>query len=65
MSHYVPFFTIERSGAYNRGGKPSRYLRAACGELVSYPKDHSAEPTCPQCVAWLEKEAVDDAETVF
>lgn len=62
MSHYIAYFTVERSAAYNPNGEPSRQLRAVCGEWIDYT-DHTAEPTCPACVAWLEKEAADDAET--
>jgi len=64
MSHYIPYFTVEHSAAYNPNAKPSRYLRAACGAVVAYAA-HTNEPTCPACVAWLEQEPKDTAECPF
>lgn len=46
FSHYVPYFTT------------SRYPTAVCGlsqRFVTF--EHSAEPTCPVCKAWLEAPA--------
>jgi hypothetical protein len=56
MSHYIPYFAVEASVAYNPNAQPSRYLRAVCGAVVPF-KDHTIEPTCPKCAAWLEADA--------
>ncbi len=61
-THYVTAATAERSAAYNRHGKASRRLQAACGAWVNYPREHAAEPTCDQCLAFLEQEAAADAD---
>lgn len=46
MTHYIPYFT-----------KPvGSKRRAACGELVER-KQHSTEPACVDCVAYLERDA--------
>lgn len=45
VSHYVPYFTVQRN----------RWLRAACGVFVGRD-EHTPEPTCPRCQAWLEAE---------
>ena len=62
-SHYLAYFTVERSAAVNPSGRPSRWLQAVCGALVR-EQDHTISPTCPTCLAWLEQEAAADAETV-
>lgn len=49
LTHYLPYFTERRRGA----------LLAVCGASVAWD-EHSPEPTCPQCAAWIdadEKEA--------
>lgn len=48
MTHYVPFFAEPHA----------RYRTAVCGAHV-FMSEHSAEPSCPKCLAWLE---ADDAE---
>ena len=62
VTHYVGYFCIEESAAYNPSGKPSRNLRAVCGVPTDYPRWHSNEPTCPACKAWLEQDAKEAAE---
>lgn len=52
MTHYVLAFTVQRR----------QLFLTACGEFVSMTK-HTNEPECPACKAWLEKDAVDGAET--
>lgn len=46
-SHYLPYFTDRR-----RDGTQL----AACQSWVTMA-DHSTEPTCPACRAWLEEDA--------
>jgi hypothetical protein len=48
VRHYVPFFAVPRG----------RLHMAVCGRIVSM-LEHSAEPDCPKCKAWVE---ADDAE---
>lgn len=59
MTHYVAYFTVERSTF--RGRTPTRQ-QAVCGEFVERG-EHTAEPDCPVCAAWLQQEAADEAET--
>lgn len=43
MTHYLPSFV------------ESRWPRAACGQSARFQiLDHSTEPECPCCQAWLE-----------
>ena len=47
MTHYVPAFTSYHALVYT----------AVCGAPVHsrrMEQEHSAEPTCPKCQAWLE-----------
>ena len=53
LTHYVPYFT------QNLRGATARHQVAVCGAFVT-PEDHSAEPACETCVAWLQKDAEDD-----
>lgn len=42
-THYLPKFV------------ESRWPRAVCGQSARFQViDHSTEPTCPRCAAWLE-----------
>lgn len=52
MTHYIPFFTTRRHGLQ----------RAACGEPVDR-RQHSCEPECPECAAWLAADAVETNQT--
>ena len=52
MSHYVPAYT-EVNG---------RHQKAACGAWVT-PREHSSEPDCDACHAYLLAEADTYAET--
>jgi len=45
-SHYIPYFTTEN------GPKRS----TVCGLWID-KRDHTAEPTCPDCQAWLADDA--------
>lgn len=54
MSHYVEYFTVERSMHGTSSGRPMRRLRAACGQFVDYPAQHDTRPECPTCKAYLE-----------
>lgn len=47
-THYVAYFAEPHA----------RYRTAVCGAHV-FMSDHSVEPTCPACAAWL---AADEAE---
>ena len=47
-THYLPAFTSLRQ----------RVQLAVCGRAIN-PEQHSTEPTCPKCHAWLE---ADEAE---
>lgn len=51
-THYLPVFTQQRA----------RTQRAVCGVYVA-PKEHSSEPTCPDCRAYLERQEAEDADT--
>ena len=62
MSHHVPYFTVEDAvqafqGGYDTFRQRQRRLRAACGEFAYYPGEHSAEPTCLTCQAWILRDA--------
>ena len=63
MSCHVPYFTQEGAVQSHRDGYEQfqhgkqRYLRAACGEYVWFPREHSEEPTCEKCAAWLVRDA--------
>ena len=52
MTHYITFFTVSRHGRE----------WAACGQWVT-PKQHSVEPTCAACVAYVLADAKDYEET--
>ena len=52
MTHYIPFFTVTRQGLQ----------LSACEQWVT-PKQHSAEPTCAICAAFLIAETKDYEET--
>lgn len=60
MTHYLPAFTTRHQ----------RLQMAICGRIITQ-HEHSAEPTCPRCLAWLEADAAEaralaalwDAET--
>jgi len=55
-SHYLPWFTTHKNG---------RLQQTACGIYISRD-NHTAEPTCPQCAAWLVRDAEDlNPEDVF
>lgn len=43
MTHYLPAFTTYRMSRQ----------RAVCGAFIA-PTQHSAEPSCPHCEAWLQ-----------
>lgn len=43
-THYVPAFTV-------RGHDGTE--QAACGQFV-YPAEHSPEPTCENCLRWID-----------
>ena len=51
MTHYLPYFT--------------QYLfhqqRAACGLFIE-ETDHSPEPSCPQCLAWIQWDPAEHEE---
>lgn len=71
MTHYVPYFAVEEddrrflsSAAGDRARRRPRRLQAACGAVVTYPTDHTTEPTCPACAAWLVQDAADLAALV-
>ncbi len=59
MTHYVPFFTIQMSVFR---GRPASRQQAACGEHVD-AGEHSTEPDCQACAAWLQQEYAEEAET--
>ena len=49
MTHYLPYFTTRRHGGQ----------QAVCGRVID-AHEHSPDPTCPKCQAWIdadEKEA--------
>lgn len=50
-SHYIPHFTRT----------DGRVQRAVCGEMI-HAVDHTAEPTCPRCKAWIEADAAEAAQ---
>lgn len=57
MTHYIPVFT-----QFN-----GRLQKAACGYWLN-PREHSAEPTCPTCLRYVQLEASEahlTAEDVF
>jgi hypothetical protein len=60
-THYIPYFTIERSLAYNPSGRPFRRLQAVCGTFIDLA-DHTVEPTCPACQTWLTQDVIDARE---
>ena len=45
LTHYIPAFTVFR-------GREQRTQHAACGLFVS-ASEHSAEPTCEACLAYV------------
>ena len=47
MTHYIPAYTERRL---------SRLQRAVCGVWIR-EQDHSAEPACAQCAAWLDADS--------
>ena len=51
-SHYIGAFTQRRGH-----GKHAEEI-AICGRWTPI-HDHSVEPTCKECEAWLEQDAVD------
>lgn len=51
-THYIPIFTTLYHGQQ----------RAVCGETVNQWQ-HSAEPSCPACLAYLLAERDEDEET--
>lgn len=51
-THYIPAFTQRR-----RGGQV-----AVCGATVS-AREHTVEPSCPACQAWLARDASESATT--
>ena len=52
MTHYLPYFTQYRL----------HQQRAACGVFIE-EKDHSPEPSCPQCLAWIQQ-GLKDTEAI-
>lgn len=52
QTHYIPAFTA-------RNGHDQQ---AACGRWVR-ATEHTAEPSCPNCRAYLEQDAEDDTKT--
>ena len=52
ISHYIPAFTKTRGHGEHMEG------RAVCGSWTGW-RNHSIEPRCPDCAAWLEQDAVD------
>ena len=49
VTHYIPAFTSMHQ----------RLQMAICGRIIAW-NEHSPEPTCPRCAAWIdadEKEA--------
>ncbi len=48
LTHYIPAFTVFR-------GREQRLQYAACGTVVS-ASEHSTEPTCPDCMAYVESD---------
>ena len=55
-THYIPAFTRQNG----------RTQQAAC-LLYIRPSEHSNEPTCPECAAWLAADVADPrtGEDVF
>lgn len=51
LSHYLPAFTVRRA----------HLQKAVCGVMVDL-RQHSTEPACAACQAWLEQEPVSDRE---
>jgi len=51
-THYIPSFTVARG----------HQQQAVCGAWAETASQHSAEPTCPKCAAWLA--ALDSVEVV-
>jgi hypothetical protein len=47
VTHYVPWFTVQQG---------DRLAYAACGRFI-LRTEHSVEPSCPHCQAYLEAEA--------
>jgi hypothetical protein len=50
-THYIPYFT-------RADGKVQR---AVCGEMI-HAVDHTSDPTCPQCKAWIDADAAEAAQ---
>lgn len=50
-THYIPYFTRT----------DGRVQRAVCGEMI-HAVDHTPEPTCPQCKAWIDADAATAAQ---
>jgi uncharacterized paraquat-inducible protein A len=50
FSHYLPAFTTRRQ----------RVQMAACGTFIN-PEEHSQEPTCARCKAWLDADTEEAA----
>ena len=48
MTHYIPYFTQYRMDRQ----------RAVCGLFIN-EKAHSPEPSCPQCLAWIQQDTLD------
>ena len=47
-THYLPFFTKPHPNLSDQ--------RAVCGNYVD-PMLHSTEPTCTECLVWLQQDA--------
>lgn len=53
MTHYLAaFVTVSRDRA-------ARIQQAVCGAFIG-PGDHSREPECSTCAAWLAQDTTDD-----
>ncbi len=52
QTHYIPAFTVFR-------GHTQRRQQAACGSFVS-KDDFSSEPTCPECLAYVNADPYKD-----
>ena len=53
LTHYTAYFT------QNLRGATSQSQKAVCGAYI-LPTEHTSEPTCPQCLAYLQAEAEDE-----
>lgn len=51
-THYIPAFTVFR-------GREQHVQHAACGQFVS-ASEHSTEPTCAECLAYVESDPYKD-----